>query len=64
VQEYDKLIAEGCGTPLYTMIRNWIYSEYAGDDGAKPWRVVDEKSLLDGRVPNMGLAGPFQTACG
>jgi len=64
LQEYTQLCQSGCNTPLYTMIRGWIYGEYAESNGAKPWRVVDEKSLADGRIPNLGLAGPFQTTCG
>merc|ERR1719356_168075 len=64
VHEYHQLCSEGCHTPLYTTIRAWIYAEYAESNGAKPWRVVDQKSMDDGRIPNLGLAGPFQTACG
>lgn len=64
VKEYDELCAEGCSTPLYSMIRNWIYAEYEKDNGAKPWRDVDEKSLRDGRIPALGLAGPFMTSSG
>eukprot|EP00928_Gymnodinium_smaydae_P098236 TRINITY_DN9095_c0_g1_i1.p1 TRINITY_DN9095_c0_g1~~TRINITY_DN9095_c0_g1_i1.p1 ORF type:complete len:584 (-),score=94.05 TRINITY_DN9095_c0_g1_i1:314-2065(-) len=64
VTEYDELCSKGCSTPLYSMIRQWIYSEYAASGGAKPWRTVDEKSMIDGRIPNLGLAGPFQTTCG
>merc|ERR1712226_271495 len=57
VKEYDELIAKGCHTPLYSLIRDWIYSEYGADAGAKPWRKLDDVS--DGRRPNLGLAGPF-----
>jgi CCR4-NOT complex subunit CAF16 len=64
VAEYHQLCREGCSTPLYTLIRNWIYAEYAASQGAKPWRQVDQKSLLDGRIPNLGLAGPCQVSCG
>jgi CCR4-NOT complex subunit CAF16 len=64
VEEYSKLCSEGNSTPLYTVIRGWIYSEYDGSNDAKPWRTVDEESLRDGRVPNLGLAGPFQTGSG
>jgi CCR4-NOT complex subunit CAF16 len=63
VAEYHQLCQDGCSTPLYSTIRNWIYSEYAESQGAKPWRIIDEKSAADGRIPNLGLAGPFQTAC-
>lgn len=64
VQEYSKLCEDGCLTPLYSLIRAWMYSEYAASAEEKPWRVVDEKSLNDGRVPNLGLAGPFMTVSG
>jgi len=64
VAEYKELCANGCSTPLYSLIRRWIYAEYDAAQGAKPWRIVDEKSMVDGRIPNMGLAGPFQTTCG
>merc|ERR1719160_974262 len=63
VAEYHQACQEGCSTPLYSTIRKWIYSEYAESQGAKPWRIIDEKSAADGRIPNLGLAGPFQTAC-
>uniref|UniRef100_A0A7S2QLK7 ABC transporter domain-containing protein n=1 Tax=Zooxanthella nutricula TaxID=1333877 RepID=A0A7S2QLK7_9DINO len=62
VTEYDRLIAEGSPTPLYSMIRGWIYAEYEADAGAKPWRKLEDTS--DGRRPNLGLAGPFVTVSG
>mmetsp|Transcript_27517 Transcript_27517/g.69097 ORF Transcript_27517/g.69097 Transcript_27517/m.69097 type:complete len:557 (+) Transcript_27517:47-1717(+) len=55
--EYDELIAAGNSTPLYSLIRRWIYAEYEADSGAQPWRKLDDTS--DGRRPNLGLAGPF-----
>merc|ERR1712048_1547102 len=61
IEEYSKLCIEGCLTPLYSLIRGWIYAEYDESHGAKPWRKTDEKSIRDGRIPNFGLAGPFQT---
>merc|ERR1712070_1127647 len=64
IKEYSKLCSGGCLTPLYSLIRGWMYAEYDKDNGAKPWRVTDEKSMMDGRVPNLGLAGPFMTASG
>jgi CCR4-NOT complex subunit CAF16 len=65
IDEYSKLCAAGCLTPLYTLIRGWMYAEYEKDGiDYKPWRKLDEKSAVDGRVPNLGLAGPFQTASG
>merc|ERR1712070_1197605 len=65
VDEYSKLCSGGCLTPLYSLIRNWMYAEYdkEGSD-VKPWRNIDAKSLRDRRVPNLGLAGPFMTASG
>jgi len=61
VDEYSKLIADGNSTPLYSLFRQWIYAEY-GDNEAKPWRKLNKS--LDGRIPNLGLAGPFQNRCG
>jgi len=57
VQEYGELMAKGDLTPLYSLIRGWIYAEYQADGGAQPWRKVEDTS--DGRRPNLGLAGPF-----
>lgn len=66
LEEYSKLLADGSPTPLYSLIRGWIYAEYDKDNTAvsKPWRVIDAKSMQDGRVPNLGLAGPFMTTSG
>lgn len=64
IQEYSKLIADGCLTPLYSLIRGWMYDEYEKDAGAKPWRSTEGKNLKDGRVPNLGLAGPTMTRSG
>jgi len=64
VDEYTKLCNEGCSIPLYSLIRGWIYGEYAESEGTKPWRVIDEDSLRDGRIPKLGLAGPFMTSSG
>jgi len=64
IEEYSKLCEEGSLNPLYSLVRGWMYAEYDGSAGAKPWRAVDEKSMIDGRVPNLGLAGPFQTISG
>jgi CCR4-NOT complex subunit CAF16 len=64
IQEYSKLCQDGCLTPLYSLVRAWMYAEYDKDLDDKPWRKMDEKSLRDGRVPNLGLAGPFQTSSG
>jgi CCR4-NOT complex subunit CAF16 len=62
VEEYAALCVEGNSTPLYSLIRRWVYAEYAEEGIAKPWRKVDDNS--DGRLPNLGLAGPFQVASG
>lgn len=62
VPESDGLIAANHPTPLYSLIRGWIYAEYEADNGAKPWRKLDDTS--DGRRPNLGLAGPFITVSG
>jgi len=61
--EYDRLINEGHPTPLYNLIRGWIYAEYeeAGTE-TKSWRKLDDTS--DGRRPNLGLAGPFVIGSG
>jgi len=64
IEEYSKLCTEGCLTPLYSLVRGWMHAEYERDDGAKPWRDMDEKSMKDGRIPNLGLAGPFLTNSG
>lgn len=61
VEEYSQLTSQGHPTPLYTLVRKWIYSEYVEGE-AKPWRKLDTTS--DGRRPNLGLAGPFQMASG
>merc|ERR1719188_1685465 len=41
VGEYSQLIAAGSPTPLYSLIRNWIYAEYEADGNAQPWRKLD-----------------------
>mmetsp|Transcript_39513 Transcript_39513/g.114390 ORF Transcript_39513/g.114390 Transcript_39513/m.114390 type:complete len:557 (-) Transcript_39513:133-1803(-) len=62
ITDYHRLIADGHPTPLYSLIRDWIYAEYAADNGSRPWRQLDDTS--DGRRPNLGLAGPFITVSG
>jgi CCR4-NOT complex subunit CAF16 len=65
VEEYSKLCADGCLSPLYSLMRNWMYAEYDKEGSEyKPWRDIDEKSMRDGRVPLLGLAGPFMTSSG
>jgi len=59
IPEYAALIAGGNLTPLCSLVRNWIYAEYAQDGTTKPWRELSES--LDGRRPNLGLAGPIMT---
>lgn len=63
VEDYSQLLSQGSATPLYSLVRSWIYIEYSSDESeAKPWRKLDDS--LDGRLPNLGLAGPFQMQCG
>jgi CCR4-NOT complex subunit CAF16 len=57
LQEYQCLLSSD-NTPLYSLVREKIYEEYKNDAGEKPWRKVHE--TLDGRIPNLGLAGPTQ----
>merc|ERR1719272_676985 len=51
IQDYNKLIADGNPTPLYSLVRQWVYAEYDGSganttDGVEKWRILD--SSLDG----------------
>jgi len=62
IPEYAQLIAGGNLTPLCSLVRNWIYAEYAADDETKSWRELS--TSLDGRRPNLGLAGPLMTPSG
>jgi CCR4-NOT complex subunit CAF16 len=57
--EHAALLAAGSSAPLCTLVRNWVYEDYA--DGSKPWRegVLSD----DGRVPVLGLAGGIQAPC-
>jgi CCR4-NOT complex subunit CAF16 len=57
IPEYAELIAGGNLTPLCSLVRNWIYTEYAQAEDGKSWRELD--TSLDGRRPNLGLAGPI-----
>lgn len=61
VHEYRQLADAGDPTPLYSLVRRWIYGEYEAS-GEKSWRKVTDSQ--DGRIPNLGLAGPFQSVCG
>merc|ERR1719428_1755841 len=62
VEEYSQLITDKDPTPLYSLVRRWVYAEYGASEGFKPWRKLDES--LDGRIPNLGLAGPMMISCG
>jgi len=64
VAEYSQLAnSEQNHTPLYSLVRKWIYAEYEADGPeAKPWRKMAD--LSDGRLPNLGLAGPIMTRSG
>merc|ERR1712118_164923 len=64
VAEYSTLKDQGDLTPLYSLVRRWMYAEYDKDGEARPWRKMDDKSLIDGRIPSLGLAGPFMTSSG
>lgn len=63
VAEYTDLVAKGDMTPLYSLVRNFVYSEYgaAEQQHAKPWRKVNDSN--DARLPNLGLAGPMMMPC-
>jgi CCR4-NOT complex subunit CAF16 len=62
VEEYSKAVADGEKTPLYSAVRQFIYSEYGAEADSKPWRKTEDSK--DGRIPNLGLAGPFQLTSG
>jgi len=57
VTEYTELIAQGTTCPLYSLIRKWVYAEYA--ELAKLPKSRQEDESMDGRVPALGLAGPM-----
>jgi CCR4-NOT complex subunit CAF16 len=57
VREYDQLITEGCLTPLYTLVQRWMYADCDETVQARPWRELND--TVDGRLPNLGLAGPM-----
>jgi len=67
IEDYNKLIVDANPTPLYSLVRQWIYAENEGSatnatEGVGKWRKLD--TSLDGRRPNLGLAGPMQTHSG
>merc|ERR1719181_2193594 len=35
IEEYAQLVAEGNSTPLYSLVRRWIYAEYEAAEGAE-----------------------------
>mmetsp|Transcript_488 Transcript_488/g.950 ORF Transcript_488/g.950 Transcript_488/m.950 type:complete len:481 (+) Transcript_488:235-1677(+) len=63
VTEYTELISRGVKSPLYQLVRKWIYEEYDQVREEKKRR-VEEPENLDGRIPNLGLAGPMQMMSG
>jgi len=63
VAEYKELVDGGDLTPLYSLVSKWVHNEYGTDaEQAKPWRKVNDSE--DGRMPNLGLAGPMLTCSG
>eukprot|EP00435_Cladocopium_sp_Y103_P060175 s2340_g21.t4 len=38
VSEYSTLCEEKNPTPLYSLVRRWIYQDYVDSNGAQPWR--------------------------
>jgi len=65
VTEYSQKIENGVQCPLYELVRGWVHSEYEAIKASEP----AQKSLkmdesLDGRIPNLGLAGPFMMMSG
>jgi CCR4-NOT complex subunit CAF16 len=57
VEGYAALLANGARSPLYQLVRTWIYAEYEERKGE--FKNQDPaKASLDGRRPNLGLAGP------
>lgn len=63
VEEYSQLLKEQKPCPLYNLVRRWVYDEYDVliERAAKAPKVVES---MDGRIPNLGLAGPFMQVCG
>jgi CCR4-NOT complex subunit CAF16 len=59
--EYQELLNDpSVNCPLYSMIRKRVYAEYEKAISAPK----KQKLMDDGRIPNLGLAGPFMTVCG
>jgi len=63
VDEYSQLLKQEAACPLYNCVRRWVYDEYDQliEQKRKAPKIVED---LDGRIPLLGLAGPFQMACG
>jgi len=63
VSEYSQKIDSGVSCPLYEVVRDWVYAEY--EQQAESAKKCPKKAeSLDGRIPNLGLAGPFMMMCG
>jgi len=64
VDEYTQLLKQEGSCPLYALIRRWVYAEYDQliEQKRKAPKIMEPD--LDGRIPLLGLAGPFQTVCG
>jgi CCR4-NOT complex subunit CAF16 len=62
VAEYNDLINRGVRSPLYQLVRRWIHEEDEGQ--LEKRRRIEEADNLDGRIPNLGLAGPMQMMSG
>jgi len=63
IDEYSQLLKQEASCPLYNLVRRWVYDEYDQliEQKRKAPKIVED---LDGRIPLLGLAGPFQMACG
>lgn len=65
VTEYSQKIESGVSCPLYELVRGWVHSEYeAIKDSEPPKKNLKMDESLDGRIPNLGLAGPFMMMSG
>merc|ERR1711988_361858 len=63
VEEYTQLVKDQQPCPLYNLVRKWVYDEYDCliEQKAKAPKISRSN---DGRIPNLGLAGPFMMTCG
>jgi CCR4-NOT complex subunit CAF16 len=65
VVEYSRKIEKGVSCPLYETVREWVHSEYVAIKEAEPAKkCLKMEQNLDGRIPNLGLAGPFMMTSG